>query len=320
MHDTLHSLAETGQPEAGEWLDDPVNAQPVLTIAVVVASLGRPELVSQMVSLMAQQTEQPDALVFSVVNDSDLPDGLPDYQPMRILKGPKGLCSQRNTALGSLSAEYDLVAFYDDDFIPAPDSVARIKAFFATHADVIGATGHVIADGINSAGITYESARSILRDHADADFNPNCIVTDLFGLYGCNMVYRTKAIGSTRFDERLKLYGWQEDIDFAGALRGRGRIVKTFAFSGVHQGVKHGRTPGYRLGYSQVINPAYLARKGTMRFSFALRLVLRNVLANHIKAFRPEPWIDRRGRLRGNWAGFLDLIMGRLTPERIETL
>ena len=50
---------------------------------------------------------------------------------------------------------------------------------------------------------------------------------EIRGTYGCNMAFRTAGIGSVRFDERLPLYGWQEDLDFCGALRGSGRIVKT---------------------------------------------------------------------------------------------
>jgi hypothetical protein len=134
------------------------------------------------------------------------------------------------------------------------------------------------------------------------------------------MAYRVSAIGSTRFDERLKLYAWQEDIDFAASLHDRGRVVKTFAFAGVHMGIKSGRTPGKRLGYSQVINPSYLARKGTMRVGFAAKLIIRNVVANHLKSLRPEPWVDRLGRAKGNWIGLADLLRGRVTPERIEQL
>jgi glycosyltransferase involved in cell wall biosynthesis len=291
-----------------------------LSVVVVIASLGRPELITQMCALMEQQSRAPDLLLFSVVSDADLPPGFRESDTIKVLKGNKGLCAQRNTALDYLADRYDLIVFYDDDFVPAPSSVARIRTFFATHPDVAGATGNVISDGINTAGIGFDEAQDILRRHEERDFSPNCIVMSLVGLYGCNMVYRTAAIGDARFDERLKLYAWQEDVDFAASLRSRGRIVKTFAFSGVHQGVKFGRTPGLKLGYSQVINPSYLARKGTMPRGFALRLIVRNMLANHLKCLKPEPWVDRLGRVKGNWIGLSDLLRGRLTPERIETL
>lgn len=291
-----------------------------LRVAVVVASLGRPQLVAQMHQLMQEQTCRADLLVFSVVGDADIPSGYEGHDDVEVLRGAKGLCAQRNRGLDHLGDNYDLIVFYDDDFVPSKDSIDRIKRFFAAHPDVVGATGNVIRDGIKGPGIPLDVARDLLARHEKKNFSPNCIVASLAGLYGCNMVYRASAIGECRFDERLRLYGWQEDIDFASSLSARGRIVKTFAFSGVHQGVKYGRTSGVRLGYSQVVNPIYLVRKGTMSIGFAMRLIVRNVLANHARVFKPEPWIDRAGRMKGNWIGARDVLLGRLIPERIETL
>lgn len=303
----------------------PMNALAPITpdepsVAVVVASLGRPELVGQMKTLMEAQTSAPDMLLFSLVSEADWPAGLRRTERLQMILGRKGLCAQRNNALDWLGERYDIIVFYDDDFVPSRFSIERIREFFSLHPEVAGATGNVLEDGINSAGITFERAQEILRRHEESNFSPSCIVTGLHGLYGCNMAYRASAIGETRFDERLKLYAWQEDIDFAASVGRRGRIVKTFAFAGVHQGVKVGRTPGKRLGYSQIINPSYLVRKGTMRRAFAAKLMIRNFLANHIRLVRPEPWADRLGRAKGNWIGIFDLLRGRLTPERIESL
>lgn len=290
------------------------------SVAVVVASLGRPELVGQMASLMKEQTSRPEMLLFSVVSDADYPLDLEQSGRLQVIKGKKGLCAQRNNALEWLARRYDIVVFYDDDFVPSRYSIERIRQFFAAHPEVAGATGNVLQDGINSRGISFRQAKEILRKHEEENFSPLCIVMEMQGLYGCNMAFRASAIGDLRFDERLKLYAWQEDIDFAARVGKRGRIVKTFAFAGVHLGEKTSRTPGMRLGYSQIINPSYLVRKGTMRKSFAARLMIRNLLANHLKSIRPEPWVDRWGRAKGNWIGLLDLVRGRLTPERIESL
>jgi hypothetical protein len=317
----IASSATGGSTGAGHGMKrDQEAVSGTLSVAVVIASLGRPDLLAQMRGLMDAQTRLPDMLLFSVVSEKDVPEGFAQDDQCRVIMGDKGLCAQRNNALNFLAGRYDIVLFYDDDFIPARTSVEGVERFFRTHPEVVGATGNVVADGINNAGISFAQAQSILDKHPSKDATPNCIVASLKGLYGCNMAYRVSAIGTTRFDERLKLYAWQEDIDFAASLQGRGRIVKTFAFAGVHQGVKHGRTPGKRLGYSQIINPSYLACKGTMRRGFAAKLILRNMMANHIKVLKPEPWVDRWGRVKGNWIGVADLLRGRLTPERIETL
>lgn len=291
-----------------------------LSVAVVIASFGRPQLIEQMYRLMQEQTVRPDAFVVSAVSDEDIPGDYADCRDIQVILGTKGLCAQRNRALDLLGDAYDIIVFYDDDFVPSPGSLEGIKRFFASHPGVVGATGNVIGDGARGPGISFEVARELIAGHESRNFSPNCIVTSLEGLYGCNMVYRASAIEERRFDERLSLYGWQEDVDFASSLSSRGRIVKTFAFAGVHQGVKYGRTSGVRLGYSQVINPIYLVRKGTMSTRFAVRLIVRNVLANHIRALRPEPWIDRVGRVKGNWIAARDLLLGRLLPERIEVL
>jgi GT2 family glycosyltransferase len=63
------------------------------------------------------------------------------------------------------------------------------------------------------------------------------------------------------FDERLPLYGWQEDVDLSRRLAAFGTVVKVPAARGVHLSVKLGRNSGVRLGYSQIANPLYLSFK-----------------------------------------------------------
>ncbi len=103
-----------------------------------------------------------------------------------------------------------------------------------------------------------------------------------------------------------------EDVDFCRRLAQFGRVVKDPALLGVHLGVKAGRTSGDRFGYSQIVNPVYLWRKGTLRWDRALGQMARNLAANLAGALKPEPWIDRRGRIRGNLKGLFDLSLGRL--------
>lgn len=46
-------------------------------------------------------------------------------------------------------------------------------------------------------------------------------------------------------------------------------------------------------------------------------LVLRNLLSNHSRILRPEFYIDRRGRVQGNWLAIYDLVVGQMHPRRI---
>jgi len=297
-----------------------MNDGPEPRVAVIIASLGRAQILGQLLDDLATQTRPPDRVIVAVCDPRDLPSNLADHAGVRTVVSPRGSCHQRNAALDDLAGESDIVFFCDDDYVPSTFAIERLVRFFARNPEVAGVTGHLLADGVNSPGISHNAARAMLDAYDSRPYPPVVPFRDLAGLYGCNMAFRTKAIGAIRFDERLRLYGWQEDIDFSAQVAEGGRIVKSFAFAGVHRGVKAGRSPGVRIGYSQVVNPAYLVRKGTMPVRYAFNIVLRNVFANHFRAIGAEPWVDRIGRVRGNWCGIADLLRGRVTPERVETL
>ncbi|MFZ5619011.1 MAG: glycosyltransferase family 2 protein, partial [Pseudomonadota bacterium] len=99
-----------------------------------------------------------------------------------------------------------------------------------------------------------------------------------------------------------------------------GALFCTSRLVGAHLGVKGGRTSGVRFGYSQIMNPVYLRLKGTMGLHHAFDNLYRNFLSNHARLFAPEPYIDRRGRVKGNWMAIADILRGRITPERISRL
>jgi GT2 family glycosyltransferase len=286
-------------------------------IAVVIASSGRPEELGRWIGYMERQTLRPTILLFAVTKPADLPPRHQIEGHAKVLFCKPGLPIQRNVALNEIIGQSDLVAFFDDDYVPSSYCIEGINSFFRTHSDIVGANGTLLADGINSAGICYETAEEIVARHDALAPAEVTLVKELRGLYGCNMVFRTSSIGNVRFDEELPLYAWQEDIDFAARVRLRGRIARTNAFYGVHQGVKGARLPGISLGYSQMVNPVYLVRKGSLRARDAVLLIAKNLLMNHAKVVFPEPWIDRLGRCKGNWLGLFDIIRGRDHPKRI---
>lgn len=288
-----------------------------MNVGVIVASLGRPDSVAVLLERLAGQTQWPSQVILSMNTPADAPPAR-DY-PFEVerLFGPRGSCVQRNRGLDRLRPDTDAVVFYDDDFVPSRFAIAGIARFFAMHPEVAGAHGQVLADGILGPGISHDEARRIV-DAADAAGDPqsSAILARTHGLYGCNMAYRVPMIAGVRFDENLPLYAWLEDLDFGGRVPGP--LVHTDAFRGVHCGEKRGREKsGRRLGYSQVSNPVYLLRKATLPRKIALRMVLRNLLANHARLLHPEPWIDRRGRAAGNWLAILDVLRGRVDPRRI---
>ena len=284
-----------------------------MKIAIIIASLGRPRQIESFLSRIILQSRLPDRIIISVESSDDLPQDL--GESITIVKGPRGASAQRNRGL-MCALDSDVVVFVDDDFVLSRNFLRGIEEIFSTNQDVVGATGHVIADGVTRGGINIDHAISIV-DKFDEIANQENKLQDVRHVYGCNMAFRTNRILSLRFDEMLPLYSWQEDVDIGARACAFGRVVKTNAFSGVHQGVAGGRTSGVKFGYSQVVNPIYLLKKGTMGLGHAIRIVSKNVLYNIVRSFFPESHIDRFGRLKGNCIGLVDLARGRGDPRRI---
>ena len=283
-------------------------------IAVGIATSGRPEILLETLRELAKQTRLPDRVVVAYVTETDVGEAraLPS---IAFVPAPSGLPRQRNAILDHIE-DCDVVLFLDDDFLPAPGYIAATLAVLQANPAVIVTTGRVLADGAIGPGLTVAAGRKILGETRD-DSCPAIVPT--FNGYGCNMALRLDVVRShaLRFDERLPLYAWYEDVDLCRRLAPYGEIVEITAAAGVHLGVKRGRTSGRRLGYSQVVNPLYLWRKGSYPLGRALRSIGRHLLINGARALRPEPWVDRRGRLLGNSLALLDILLGRARPERI---
>jgi GT2 family glycosyltransferase len=287
-----------------------------MKLGLVIASHGRPEILQQVLVNLISQPRIPDDIVLSAVAPADIPEISPSIANIRRVFGNAGLTRQRNRGISCLIDTTDVIAFIDDDFVVGDDYFLNLERIFERDRSILAVNGEVIADGANSPGLTFEEGLRLVEQHSRRN-KPAPIMRDIRGTYGCNMAFRTARIGSVRFDERLPLYGWQEDLDFCGAMRGCGRIVWTNLVWGVHLGTKRGKGSELRLGYSQIINPAYIVGKGNMSFAYAFRLAAKNLLANLFKSIRPESYVDRRGRLRGNLIGLFHLITGRVTPEYI---
>jgi len=294
----------------------PVGKKP--KVCVIFPTRGRAEILKQVVAFVDLQTVKPDLIIVSCVSEADVA-GLPVRADLLVIKGQPGSSAQRNNALNHVPDDFDVVIILDDDFLMHGAWTAEIIKALDSDPSIACVTGTVFADGIHGPGYSYEEGRAILA--RVSSLPDRLIAVPTGGPYGCNMAFRASSIAGLRFDERLVLYGWQEDRDFGGQIWNRGcRVVRINTALGVHLGVKRGRVSGRKLGYSQVINPLYLVTKRTMPLRDAIDHVMRNVASNIVRSVAPEPWIDRRGRLKGNLIGFCDFLRGRLTPERAEQL
>lgn len=285
-------------------------------LVVGIATAGRPSVAARTVRRLLTQTRQPNRVIVCVPDQAEFDRGLlHENQTIDLLVSGRGLTRQRNAILGAVGPD-DLLLYLDDDFVMADDYLAEIETLFRTHADVAVATGTLAADGIRGPGIDYDKAEAIV---AGLPAPGGEALSAVFSGYGCNMAIRVSAAvpNGLRFDENLPLYGWLEDVDFCRRILKYGRIVRSNRLRGVHMGIKSGRQRGVKLGYSQVANPIYLLRGGVVSRRMARKMISRNMTANLFRSFKPEPWSDRRGRLRGNLLAIRDYFIGTLHPNRV---
>lgn len=299
---------------------------------VIIATKGRTKETLVLLNYLQQQTLLPTFTLIVGTSKEDI-EGCEQHllitqkTGLAIISPHIGASSQRNYGIKTLrqlgylddDKGSSFCAFFDDDFRPAEDWLLNAAKRFA-QGDIVGLTGRILADGVMTGGLSEEQALAYLNGglspqshwaNQTQEHSVDCA-------YGCNMAFSDVVIRQCQFDENLPLYSWQEDYDYTGQALAFGRIVRTPDCCGVHMGVSSGRTSGLRFGYSQVANPLYLMKKGTMPTKAALRQVARNFIANIVKSIHPpRPDVDYPGRLRGNLWACCDLVRHKMTPRRI---
>ncbi len=286
-----------------------------LTVGVAIATTGRPDILAGTLANLRAQRRSPDRLFVCYATPDDL-RGVPCPAGSVLMEGRRGLTLQRNQLIAA-AFDLHLLLFLDDDFLVAPDYIERMAACFADNPEIVGASGSLIADGTRGPGISLAEGQAMLADdRVESDTPQWCAAPHL---YGCNMMVRLSTVRERglAFDERLPLYAWSEDMDFSYRLKRHGVLAEVQHARGVHLGTKSGRASGKRLGYSQVANPLYLLQKGSYPPHRVGYSIGRNLARNVTRAVRPEPHVDRRGRLHGNLVALGDLCRGQLRPERI---
>ena len=289
-----------------------------LTAAVVLASAGRPELLSDALVAVSAQRGASYRGVVSVPDGRSLPAEEAVLDGWQVVTGTRGLAAQRNAALDVLDGT-DIVVFFDDDAVMRPDYVAQALTFFAEHPEVIGLTGRVLLDGATSGEVARDVAAAALAASTAQPYSRGWRPTR--ELYGCNFAVRLSAAPDLQFDAGLPLYSWLEDHDVARRLMRLGVLAKVDDCVIVHRAAASGgRQAHKRLGYSQLMNPVHLWRKGSFPAWLMVWEIFRPTAKNVVQAVAGPHATWRRERVRGNALAFVDVLRGRVTPGRITEL
>jgi len=296
---------------------------------VVIATKGRAKETFILLDYLAVQTYPFEKVIVVGSEESDV-ENLSNHALFTdgkclIQLSKPGLTIQRNAGLEMLlpyvitdKSKDWFIVFFDDDFRPANNWLEKCADTFKQDEHLAGISGWVLADGVTTKTITETEAQAYLNGET-SPFTPSWqgYIDSPYGLYGCNMAFRGIVAKTERFDENLPLYGWQEDLDYGARATKFGKLVKVSDCIGVHLGVSGGRTSGVRFGYSQIANPIYLIKKGTMNKTYGSILMRRNFMSNVFHTIIFDRKKDYFGRLCGNFIAFYHIIISKNHPTKV---
>jgi GT2 family glycosyltransferase len=185
-------------------------------VSVVVPTVGRAELLNRCIAALVAQSLDPAEYEILIVDDGPsaatraIVEAWIARQPQRIVyianHGPHGPAAARNR--GWQAAAAPIIAFTDDDTVPAPDWLAGGLAAFEPDVDVL--RGRVVMP-LPDTPTDYERDASHLESAEFVTANCFCRKQVLKALDG--------------FDERFR-YAWREDSDLHFRLLEAGARLK----------------------------------------------------------------------------------------------
>ena len=290
-----------------------------MKISVIICTIGRAPVLHETIQSILAQTYPAEQILISTPSRNNVLDETTAIPNVVVVQSRLGSSAQRNDAL-DFQENSDLIAFLDDDMELCNDYFENMVRLFEQNPNTVIASGHLLHDGGITTPIDREKAKLLCAQKIIQGGGREIqIEARRFG-YGCNMFVNARLAGEYRFDERLPLYAWLEDSDYsARCTAARARPVTCLNSIGVHLGWRGGRVSGYRLGFSQIVNPLYLWKKGRV-FTFPYIVTqywLRCLAGNIIGTLTGNAEEDRLGRLAGNWCGIRHVLRGECDPGHV---
>lgn len=281
--------------------------------AVIIASMGRPQVLAETLASLFVQTAHPGLVILSVTSENDLPDAL-DATRVKIVTGGKGLPVQRNAGIDHLADGIEYVSFLDDDVELDPAYLETVHTFLSRNAQHVLVDGFVVIDD----DVSRVSAKAALSE----PWARTGRIADSANAYGCNMTARRTIVDKVRFDERLRLHAWLEDADFSRRCLEHGLCAQVMDARLVHLRAPAARISGRRHGFAQITNSYYLRSKGQMSLAGLLLDHWAPALCSNAWGafFGNDGKIDRRGRLIGNLIAIRRIFSFGCNPEYVELI
>ena len=281
--------------------------------SVIITSKDRPAILAETIQALLRQSHPAESILVVVDKPSDM-DGVHEGCRAMIFAG--SITAKRNAGMDKVPASSSLLLFVDDD-VELHRDYARIACeVFASHREIVAASGNVLVD----ASISRARAVAILAEARIPEWKFKCRGKDSV-LYGCNMIIRREVALHERFDETLPHYSFGEDYEISIRLRRRGLVGRFSTGLLVHLKASSGRLNRKRLAWSIIANNWYFIRKGSthlplhlayLRFAWTLFYIGHEQLQLDLREKN-----SRFPGTRGILLAIKHLLTGRLHPRRL---
>src|ERR1700722_5536143 len=320
MSDAMTNLS----PMSGlNGMEAAVEQTVIHSVGVVIATVGRKEVVEQTIRSLATRKSIPAIVIVAGADQNDLPGSLPEtpFQVQSLIAPTKGSAIQRNFGIQNLPVSVEFVAFLDDDMEVHNDYCAEVENVFRSTPDVAGFSGYIMANG----NIDRARARQMLDGYQVPSGMPafGFYPGRWPGFYGCAMNVRRRWLSVEQFDERLPLYAIGEDCELGFRLSRHGSVGGSARCPVVHLAARVGRISEGGVGYAQIINYLYFANKGVgfpklnTYFQKLIRLPLVNLFFCLFPFLDEKNSVDRKGRFHGNLLALRDVLRGQIEPMNL---
>jgi hypothetical protein len=209
---------------------------------------------------------------------------------IRLVDSRPSTCIQRNLGFNFLENE-EYIMFLDDDNIFYSDAFYKMQIFLKNYKNFVGVAFNQIYNYqynfleklkknsiFNNIGIYSSENGGFSKSGWQSkfiNFNRDSIVQ---WLPTRAVIYKSSAINNLRFDNKLGVYGYLEDLDFSLELKKRGNLMVCSEAKYTHdQSINRS---GFEFGKKEVKNRYYIVKKHNLNKAlFFITLFARIILS-----------------------------------------
>lgn len=260
-----------------------------MSVAVIIPTYGRTDLLVKLVAQLHQQTVPPNRIL--LVDDTPGDDVQELAQEIGVdylrNEGRPSLTRARNAGIEATSEP--IIAFLDSDVVLPQDYLERMVALFADPREPTAVQGYVPNDWNHAGwkrvplwllgqGINAGTSMRFKFPFKNTFPHKPTGISESEWLSGANMVFHRERLGDIRFDPVLERYCLAEDVDMGLQLAAAGKIMLLDADTIVHElNDAGGRIQNKDLELMRIINIRYLLAKHFPTRRLSTRLTYQDI-------------------------------------------